>query len=328
MNIQDFDLHTLPRNTKQVIPLDITTMPDGNPLRLHALAVTGREPGPMLVVLAGVHGDEYEGIIAIPEIFRRLDPATLRGTFIAVPACNVPAYVAATRSSPIDGLNMARVFPGDPTGTLTQRIAYWLGERIMRHADLIVDLHSAGIAYNLPMLVGYYRPDNALGQRTREIAMHFGADVIWAHPDIAPGRTMSFAAEHGIPGIYTEAPGAGRVRPADFETFVNGVLNSLRVIRILAGRPTVKPPTHLLVGSGDLDHIVLANTSGLFIAHTHLLADVHQGDLLGEVRDLTGEPLEEVRAPISGVIITLRGLLRVYAGDGLFALAQREPTGA
>ncbi|MCA1553885.1 MAG: succinylglutamate desuccinylase/aspartoacylase family protein, partial [Chloroflexi bacterium] len=203
MNIQDFDFHALERNAKHTLTLDVTTQPDGNMLSLHALVVVGREAGPTVVVIAGVHGDEYEGIIAIPEIFRRLDPSAMCGTLIAVPVCNVPAFVTATRSSPIDGLNMARVFPGDPHGTITQRVAYWLGERIMRHADLIIDLHSAGIAYNLPMLIGYYHPANELGARTRELALAFGADVVWAHPDIAPGRTMSFAAEHHIPGLYT-----------------------------------------------------------------------------------------------------------------------------
>ena len=324
MDIQDFSIDTLARGVQHTLTLDVTYWPDGHRLSLHVLVAAGREPGPTVVVLAGVHGDEYEGMIAIPEIFRALDVSALRGTLIAVPVCNVPAFVAATRSSPVDGLTMARVFPGDPSGTLTQRIAYWLGERIMRHADLIIDLHSAGVAYNLPMLIGYYRPDSALGVRTRELALAFGADVVWAHPDIAPGRTMSFAAEHGIPGLYTEAPGGGRVRPEDLSTFVNGVLNSLKAMHMLDGEPIVQPPAHRLVGSGDLDHIITAGVGGLFIAHTHLLADVRQGDVLGEVRDPAGRALEVLRSPGDGVVITMRGLLRVNAGDGLFALAARE----
>jgi predicted deacylase len=324
VDIQQFDPKALPRGAKQIVALDVTTLPDGSPLRLTGLSVSGHEPGPLVVVLAGIHGDEYEGILAIPEIFRQLEPATLKGALIAVPVCNVPAFHAATRSSPIDGLNLARVFPGDPGGTITQRIAYWLGERIIRHADLIIDLHSAGIAYNLPMLVGYHDPGNEMGRRAREVAMNFGADVVWAHPDIPPGRTMSFAAEHGIPGVYTEAPGAGRVRPEDFVTFVNGVLNALQVMGMLEGRPAAKPPTHRLRGSGDLDHIIAANQSGLFVAHAQLLEDVHAGQLLGEVRNLAGQTVEEVRSPADGVVITTRGLLRVHAGDGLFSLALRE----
>ena len=266
MDIREFDLEGLARGEKRSIELDVTTLPDGSALRLIGMLVTGRRPGPTVVVLAGIHGDEYEGMLAIPEVFRQLQPEELAGTVIAVPVCNIPAFQTATRSSPIDGLNMARVFPGDPWGTITQRIAYWLGERIMCHAGLIIDLHSAGIAYNLPMLVGYYDPGDAMGRRAREVALNFGADVVWAHPDIAPGRTMSFAAEHGIPGVYTEAPGGGRVRPQDFDTFVNGVLNALQVMGMLRGRPAAAPPTHRLRGSGDLDHIIAANQSGLFVA--------------------------------------------------------------
>lgn len=320
MNISEFDLRALGRGEKQTIPLDVTTLPDGSPLRLHALVATGRADGPTVVVLAGIHGDEYEGITAIPEIFRRLDPALLRGTFVALPVCNVPAYVAASRTSPVDGLNMARVFPGDPNGAVTQRIAYWLGECIMRHADLIVDLHSAGLFYNIPMLCGYYLPD----ARSRAVAMQFGADVVWGHPDMALGRTMSFAVEHGIPGVYTEAPGGGRVRPEDLATMVTGVFNSLKVIGMLDGAPDARPPTHRLVGAGDLDHIIAASHGGLFFARVHLLDDVRAGDVLGEVRDTLGQMLEEIRSPADGLVITMRGLLRVNAGDGLFALARRE----
>jgi predicted deacylase len=324
MNIQQFDLSSLEHGVKQIVPLDVALLPDGNPLRLHAMFANGRAAGPLVVVLAGIHGDEYEGILSIPEIYARLEPAALRGTVVCVPVCNVPAFVTATRSSPIDGANMARVFPGDPGGTITQRIAYWLGERLMRHADLIVDLHSAGVAYNLPMLIGYYRPSNETGQRTRQLAEDFGADVVWAHPDFAPGRTMSFAAERNIPGLYTEAPGGGRVRPKDFITMVEGVLNCLQTMGMLTGRPPVKRATHHLFGSGDLDHIINASTAGIFVAHTQLLSDVRKGDVLGEVRDVTGQSLETLHAPVDGVIITMRGLLRVNAGDGLFALAVRE----
>jgi len=327
MNIQQFDSAALARGSKQHHQLDLTTLGDGRMLSLDVLSVAGRQAGPLVVVLAGIHGDEYEGMIAIPQVYAKLDPQALHGTVLFVPVCNPPAYGSAARSSPIDGLNMARVFPGDPGGTITQRIAYWLGDKIMRHADLIIDLHSAGVAYNLPMLIGYYRPaGQELGARTRVLAEAFGAPVVWAHPDMAPGRTMSFAAAHGIPGLYTEAPGAGRARPEDVLTMTAGVFNCLKALKMLAGDPVLQPVTHRLYGSGDLDHIILANCGGLFFARVGLLDRVRKGDALGEVRTSAGETLEEVRSTADGVIVTMRGLLRVNAGDGLFALA--VPDGA
>ncbi len=325
MHIQDFDPNALPHAAKTIETLDIALMPDGHPLSLSLLAARGAANGPTVVVLAGVHGDEYEGMLAIPNVFRRLDPLEMRGTVLMVPVCNIPAYLDAQRSSPVDGLNLARVFPGAPDGTLTQRIAYWLGERVIAHADLLIDLHSAGVSYHIPTLVGYYHSDTAAGQRSQAVALNFGVDVVWGHPDVAPGRTVSFATERGIPWVYTEAPGAGRAQREDVAAFTTGVMNSLRVMGVLDGQPNVEPPRHHLLGSGDLDRSITANAGGLFVPQVALLDDVAVGDVLGEVRDLAGRTLDEVRAPTPGVVISMRGLLRVQPGDGLFALTSRAP---
>lgn len=324
MRIEAFHPTSLEPSSKVILDLDVTTMPDGNPLRLHLLAARGAEAGPTVVVLAGIHGDEYEGMLTIPEVYRRLDPGQMRGTVLMVPICNVPAYQAALRSSPIDGLNMARVFPGDPNGTITQRLAYWVGERIIAHADLLIDLHSAGLSYHIPPLCGYYYHASPAGQRSQEIALNFGTEVVWGHPDVAPGRTVSFATDRGIPWVYTEAPGAGRVRPEDFDAFVTGVFNSLKVMGVLDGAPETQPIQHHLLGSGDLDRSIAANVGGLFVAKVNLLDEVREGDVLGEVRDPAGRVLEEVRSPGVGVVISMRGLLRVHPGDGLVALTGRK----
>ena len=114
MDIQQFDPKALPRGEKQIVALDVTTLPDGSPLRLTGLSVSGHEPGPLVVVLAGVHGDEYEGMLAIPEIYRQLEPAGMKGTMIAVPACNVPAFQTATRSSRSTGSTWRASFRATP----------------------------------------------------------------------------------------------------------------------------------------------------------------------------------------------------------------------
>ena len=112
----------------------------------------GATPGPTLLVLGAVHGDEYEGVEAIPAVFRRVAPDVLRGALLMVPICNVPAYESVLRSSPIDGLNLARVFPGDSNGTITQRIAYWITQKLIKPADLVIDLHSGGVTADLSLI--------------------------------------------------------------------------------------------------------------------------------------------------------------------------------
>ena len=81
-----------------------------------------------------------------------------------VPICNVPAYESVLRSSPIDGLNLARVFPGDSSGTITQRIAYWIAQKLIKPADFVIDLHSGGVTAEIPSLIGFTHSDDELGK--------------------------------------------------------------------------------------------------------------------------------------------------------------------
>ena len=142
MHLKDLDVSRLPRNTKETVWLEVAQRADGGHWQLPFLYVTGSTVGPILLVLAAVHGDEYEGVEAIPRIFRRLTPDDLCGTLLMVPICNVPAYGTATRNSTIDGKNLARVFPGDAHGTITEQIACFLTEKLLKSAGFLIDLHS------------------------------------------------------------------------------------------------------------------------------------------------------------------------------------------
>jgi predicted deacylase len=298
-------------------------LPDGNDLRLPVLAAAGPSDGPTLAVLAGVHGDEYEGIRAIPEVFRSPELAELRGRLIMVPVCNVLAFRAATRSSPIDGMNLARVFPGDPHGTVTQRIAYALTAQVIAPASLLIDLHSAGIAYTMPTLVGYPYAETAHARASRAAALAFGCDVLWAHPPDpnAGGRSISAAEQLGVPWIYTEAAGGGRAAPADVACYVAGVLNIMRHLEMLPGRPETGPPRFHLLGAGNTDDPIRADTSGYFVSHVELLDLVRVGQVIGEVLDLSGETIEEIRAHVEGRVVMIRGLPAIHAGEGAFLLS-------
>lgn len=318
MQFREFDLPTLPPGQKVTGWLDVATRADGGVWRLPLLYVTGQAPGPTLVVTAAVHGDEYEGVEAIPQIFQQIAPADLRGKLVMVPVCNMPAYEAATRSSPIDGLNLARVFPGDANGTITQRIAYWIAEKLLRHADFYIDLHSGGATYNIPTLIGYVRDAGPMGQRAEAGARAFGAPVLWGHPlPTAPGRTVSAATDFGVPWLYTEAPGGGYARPDDVACFGQGVRNVLCWLGMLDGTPQPRPMTHHLFGDGNLDQVIDAAVSGYFRAEVNLLDPVVAGQRLGVVRDLFGQVIQEVNADQAGVVIMLRRFHRVHVGDGL-----------
>jgi predicted deacylase len=322
-----FDLDRLRPSSRGSFALPIMRLPDGGDLWLPVLAAAGAHDGPTLAVLAGVHGDEYEGIRAIPEVFRSLDPAELRGRLIMVPVCNVPAFRTATRANPIDGLNLARVFPGDPRGTVTQRIAHALTERVIAPASLLVDLHSAGVAYTMPTLVGYPYAETPLAQASRAAALAFGCDVLWGHPPNpeAGGRSISAAEQLGVPWIYTEAAGGGRALPEDVACYRAGVLNVMRHLGMLPGQPETRPPRVHLRGAGNTDDPIRADSSGYFVSHVQLLEPVRAGQVIGAVLDLAGETIERIRAHTDGRVVMIRGLPAIHAGEGAFLLSGEMP---
>ncbi len=312
MHPQDFHPENFARGAKHA--LDLEFYAGGCRLSLPVLLVRGAAAGKRLVVTAGVHGDEYEGVRTIFEIYRELDPRRMTGDLLAVPAANPPAFWNVSRTSPLDGGNLARVFPGDPAGPPTAAIAWYLDQRILACADLYLDLHSAGVRCLMPTLIGYHEPDAA----ARAAALVFGADVVWCHPSVAPGRTVSAAIARGMPALYTEARGAGRIHPEDLEVYTRGVRNLLRHLGILEGVPEAPPCRYHLRGDGNIDQSVAASRRGFLVPKVTLLEPVAAGQELGVLLDLHAEPLETFRAPCAGLVVLIHACPLVEAGEPLF----------
>jgi predicted deacylase len=302
-----------PRGSRYDIDLDI-----GLDEMLPLILLRGKQKGQTLVVMAGIHGDEYEGVRAILELSRDLDPAMMKGDLLAVTAANPSALWAGTRTNPADGGNLARLFPGSPNGKPSEVVAFHLGQSVIAHADFFLDLHSAGIKLLMPSMVGY----DATDERSRDAAMDFGVPVVWGHPEVERGRTISFAAEHGIPWLYTEARGAGRISPDDLQMFKRGMRNLLVRLGIVHGRIEATPPQHHLYGNGDTDSSLAASKQGFFVPDVDLLDPVSAGEELGRTLSLHGETLETFLAPRSGVIGLVRAFPVVQPGDPVFLIAE------
>jgi predicted deacylase len=316
---------TIDPGAKLATTLEVPGGSDHGPIALPLLLARGQADGPRIAILGGVHGDEYEGITAAGSIWRELDPSMLRGTVVVVSVSNPPAFEAGTRVSPIDGLNLARTFPGSPDGSATERIAHVIGTQVIRTCDFLFDLHSAGQHYAMPLMAGAYAAQSPLGARCEAAALAFGAPVYWAHPDIAPGRSLTVAVEAGIPNMYVECGGGGRVRPRDFAAYRDGVM---RVLAHLGALPAVDGPSPAprlrLRSTGDLDTWLQVSRAGILVEKVALLDPVKHGQPLGEVLDERGEVLETLTAPSDGVVIMARRTARVRPGDGAYMLALPE----
>ena len=289
-------------------------------LNFPILLVRGEWAGPTLVVSANVHGDEYEGVRAIFETFEELRPELMAGELLAVPVVNVPAFWSGTRNSPLDGANLARVFPGDPGGTPSQRLAWHFGRSILARASFYLDLHSGGVQFRMPGMAGYPSAD----PRSRAAAEVFGASVIWGHPAVASGRTVSLANDLGIPWIYTEARGGGRIHPEDLQMMKRGIRNLLSHLGILDEPLVGLPVKRRLSGGGNTDCGLSATRAGFLMTDVQILDRVSAGERLGRLVNVMGELLEEYRAPVGGVVGLIREFPVVQNGDVLFLLAEEQ----
>jgi predicted deacylase len=312
--VKDFDPALYDRGQK--FSLDLELGPEAAGVTFPLLLVRGASEGKTLVVSAGIHGDEFEGVQAILQVVAELDPSIMSGTVIAVPVANLPAFYKGTRTSPLDDRNLARCFPGAERGTPTEILAFHLGESIIARADFYLDLHSAGVKLLMPTMVGY----DPLDPRSRDAAGIFGTPVVWGHPSIEPGRTISFAASRKIPWLYTEARGAGRVHPQDLAMFKRGIFNLLMHLGILPGRVTSQAIERVLYGDGNVDAAIAATRPGFLIRAVELLQDVYAEQELGRTVDLHGRLIELFRSPNNGVIGMIRAFPVVESGNPLFLI--------
>ncbi|MBI5088911.1 MAG: succinylglutamate desuccinylase/aspartoacylase family protein [Actinobacteria bacterium] len=271
--------------------------------------------GPVLTVLGGVHGDEVEGMIAASLFVASLGPLT-RGTVRVVPVCNERAADRRLRALLDDGGDLARSFPGVIDGSLIERIAHELAREVIAGSDLMVDLHSAGVAYAMPLLVGATTGPDTVSAASERAARCFGGPVLWLHDSVAPGRTLTCALDQGIPAIYVEHPGGPGVDTASVERTMAGLRRLLAQLGMVDEAPPASDPTIVLHGNGDLDHNNLRTpSSGLLWPLVAAGERVGPGQALARVIAPDGSVREVVTSIEGGVVVMMRRACAVVAGD-------------
>ncbi len=290
------------------------------------LTVRGSRPGPTLALLSGVHGDEWEGVTAVGRIIRFLREREIRGMVRIVAVCNELAFEAISRTTPADGRDLARCFPGDPRGSVTERTAAVIAEEVIHGADFLIDLHSAGLHYTMPTLIGFIGGESAAGGMAAGAAEAFGAPVIWRHPPPLPlGRTISTAFAHGIPSLYAETTGAGELRERDITCYTRGVERVMQLLEMLEGEAPPAAPALRLGGNGDLDTaMVRARHAGIFVRSVEPLQLLEVGDRVGAIVDPAGDVAETLTTNGRGIVVMLRHTPRVVPGDRICHLADLE----
>lgn len=277
------------------------------------IEVVGAADGPLLCVIAGVHGCEYSSIEAARAFAGTLDSDRLAGRVVVLPVVNVPAFWWRTPFVvPIDGKNLNRCFPGDPAGSFADALAHEVFERYVRGSDALLDLHGGDMAEALEPFTLY--DPSPVEDRSRAMAEAFGLRYVirMDQPDDFAGMTCTAAAREGIPAIIAEAGDRGQVAPAAVAALVAGARNVASWLGMLPDEQPSEPSPMVHVGRSTP---LRARTAGWWEAAVPCGSEVTQGQRIGLVRDLLGAEVEEVAAPADGVVFVVTTSPAVKPGD-------------
>jgi predicted deacylase len=287
------------------------------------VSISGQQDGPLATVIAGVHGAEYVSIHAAQRLARELDPADVRGRILIVPIVNLPMFWERSAfTSPIDGLNLNRVFPGNPEGTFTEALAHLIFSTCIAPSDTFIDLHGGDVFEELASFSGY-AADAApeVTARSRALAEALGLEFCLGSvdaPGTVSGQSNRVAARHGIVSALAEAGGNGLLTMPEVDLLVDGTRRALQVAGHLAGEPQAPPrPSRMMAWSGS----VYASQDGFWVADVRAGQELRAGQQLGRLLDLLGQPLETLTAANDGVVVYRTTSAAVKQGGLLAAIA-------
>jgi N-alpha-acetyl-L-2,4-diaminobutyrate deacetylase len=287
------------------------------------IAVINNGDGKTILFTGGVHGDEYEGPVALLKLARKLSADDIQGRVIIIPGLNQPALQARKRLSPIDSKDMNRVFPGDPKGTISQVLAHYVRQAILPLCDAVVDLHSGGFSLNfVPYISMHYLEDDQQRASTFAAMAAFQAPVSLIISEIGGEGLLDYECESmGKVFLCAEMAGAGMLSPAALKIAETGVRNLLIHFGLSQGEILTRekqghPPSRTMEVPG-LENYSLAPSDGVFESFIELGHWVDAGEQIGQIHflnDITREPIP-ITAKRPGMIITMRGPGWIERGD-------------
>jgi len=292
----------------------------GITVRMPVVVINGQEDGPLFAVTAGVHGAEYPGIEAAIRLSRDLDPSDIRGAVIIVPLVSVAAFQRrAVYVNPLDGINLNRVCPGNPSGTITEMMAALLFQNVIGQAEYYIDMHGGDMIEALIPFTLYYRTGNqALDDRSRALAEAYGIPII-VGTTVLRGGSYGAAAAMGKPAVLTEAGGQGILDEPSTQMHIRGVRNALKQFGVLEGSPEPLPAPDYY------DRFVWLASEQDCVYYPKVVVGqrVKGGELLAEFTDLFGEKIGELRSPVDGPVLFLVTSPAINKGDPLMAIGAK-----
>jgi len=306
--------------TRKRLVLRITESFVGALVETPVIVTAGREPGPTLCVVAGIHGDEINGIEIVRRLMAKVDPKRLHGDLIAIPIANIAAFRRGSRYLP-DRRDLNRFFPGRPFGSSASRIAHALFTQVIERCDGLIDLHTGSfLRTNLHQL----RADLS-HEGTAMLAHEYGAQVIVHHRG-GVGTLRRAATDTGIPAVTVEAGQPSRFDRTEVEKALRGldrVLVARGMLENDEGPPPAPPSVTYFRTSWTR-----SDQGGILVSQVELGDEVSEGDVLGTISDPLSGDIESIRAPHAGQIIGMAFDQLVMPGFAAYHIGLKALPGA
>ncbi len=290
------------------------------------ITVISNGEGPTALLTGGNHGDEYEGIIGLLKLANSLRAEEVTGRVIIVPMMNTPAAMVGKRTSPMDGGNLNRSFPGDPDGTVTEKIADYFTRVMVPMSDVVLDLHSGGRTLDiLPFGASHALDDAQQHHRALEGAKAFGAPYAMMMYELDAATLFDTAVEsQGKIFVATELGGGGSTDPARLAIAERGIRNFLIHYGLVGGEVEMPAEPQVYLDMPDASCYLQSEHTGLLELELVLGDRVEKGQVIARIYDMTrsgAEPVE-YRAARDGMLVAKRFPSLVNMGDTIAVVAE------
>ncbi|MBN7816607.1 succinylglutamate desuccinylase/aspartoacylase family protein [Algoriphagus pacificus] len=295
------------------IELAIAKLPTHTLIDLPIFIRSSKEPGPVVLISGGVHGDEINGIATAKKFLEEIDEnlELLKGTLIIIPLVNIYGFLSNSRTFP-DGRDLNRSFPGSKKGSLASRIAYILSNEIIPQIDYGIDFHTGGrMLTNYPQIRVDYKDKVAL-QLAKSFGTHFVVNSSYIEKSF---RKTAFKAGKRIL-VYE---GGESMRLDDF-AIDEGVLGTKRLLSSL-GMIASAPEKQKTIFLKESDW-VRAKASGIFNSNIKLGEEVKRGQVLAKISDPYGQVKIPVKANANGFVIGINNMPVINVGDALIHIGK------
>lgn len=286
--------------------------------KLPVTVINGSKEGKSVLITSAIHGCEYPSIEAVFRLAENIDPQEVAGQIVFINPVNVDGFLERRPYIiPQDGKNLNRLFPGNPQGSLGDKIAYVLTEEYQKRVDFHIDTHGGDIPER--QLAYVYYPGVSEDKEALRLSEEATAYVLHADFMIksrATNHAYNYAAICGVPSIELELGDCTTWNEEEVALYLENITNVLRYLKVLPGEAVKRTAPVKRITNGEyLD----ADASGRWYACVTREDKVRKGQKLGEIRDLFGKVLHEYYAKFDGVVLMVVATLAIKKGDALIA---------